>query len=380
MDRLPLLSRLEENRAAARRCIPVCPGVYGWLNADGALIYVGKAKSLRHRLTGYFATRTSDPKMARIRRNSATLVWEPISHELLALLREQELIDRFRPPWNVQGQPERRQPGFVCLGRGVAPGFWFASHLTRQAQIAAGPIAGRGEMRAAVSALNYVFRLRDCPAHIRMRFNNQLQLFDTGPSPRCLRFELASCLGPCTGGCSRQTYEANVKSAAAFLAGTDWSVLRQLETQMNQAAAAMAFERAQVLRDQLHHLNWLARRIRQLNAARKTMHGVWMLPGFDRQEHWLFLEKGFLRRCASRPEGSFARNDASLVREAPAVASESNGESPSTGPEAPPVSDDLAVEWFLLMASWSRRNPDQLDSIARTHEPSGGRSRRRICA
>ena len=108
----------EEARRLVRQSCPSSPGVYGWLNSERQLIYVGKAKSLRNRILGYLARTPADPKMARIRRGSATLVWEPIADELLALLREQELIHRWRPEFNSQGQPTRRQPAVTSLHDG----------------------------------------------------------------------------------------------------------------------------------------------------------------------------------------------------------------------------------------------------------------------
>jgi len=95
---------------------PLTPGVYGWLDRNHQLCYVGKSKALRKRLLSYFAKTPADPKMGRIVRHSQRIVWEPVSHELLALIREQELINRWRPDFNKQGQPTRRQPAFLCVG------------------------------------------------------------------------------------------------------------------------------------------------------------------------------------------------------------------------------------------------------------------------
>ncbi len=348
---LMLVDDLPTARRLARERIPVCPGVYGWLNPDGTVIYVGKAKSLRHRLTGYFATRTSDPKMARIRRHSGVLVWEPNSHELLALIREQELIDRFRPPYNVQGKPERRQPGFVCLSRGVAPTIFFSRSSSPRAATCVGPIAGRGELRAAITSMNYVFQLRDCPERTEMRFSNQLQLFDDPATAACLRYELSSCPAPCAGNCSRQAYHHNVQRAGKFLAGKDATILKRLEERMERAAKSLAFERASVLRDQLIHLKWMDRRVRQLAAARRQLNGIWALSGFDHQQHWMILRGGRLLACTSAPAS----------RTGCAATAEVVGQAAATETGLP--GDNLGVNWFLLLASWARRKPEQAKSL-----------------
>src|SRR5262249_59495239 len=91
------------------------------LDANDTLIYVGKAKELRARLLSYFRGRSRDPKAGRILEPTQTVVWEHAASEFAALLRELELIRRWRPRFNVQGQPHRRARTFICLGRRPAP-------------------------------------------------------------------------------------------------------------------------------------------------------------------------------------------------------------------------------------------------------------------
>jgi len=104
-------------RQQIRQVCPRRPGVYGMLNSRGAVIYVGKAKQLRARLLTYFRSRSRDPKAGRILAHTRAVAWEYVPSEFAALLRELELIQRWRPRFNVQGQPQRRRRTFVCLGR-----------------------------------------------------------------------------------------------------------------------------------------------------------------------------------------------------------------------------------------------------------------------
>ena len=338
---------LETARREVRGQVPICPGIYGWLNADRSLIYVGKSKSLRHRLVSYFATETNDPKMARIRRESRILVWEPVSHELLALIREQELINRWRPPYNVEGQPDRRQPGFVCISRGTAPTLFFARKIPRKAADSFGPFAGRTRLSEAIVSLNHVFQIRDCPDKTGMHFSNQLQLFDNSRTAQCLRHELDSCPAPCAGGCSREAYRHNIDKALKFLRGSDTATLERLEQRMQRAADQRSYERACVLRDQLANLKWLYRKTRQLALVRRRLNGVWVLPGFDQHENWMMLRAGQLIRCTSGPtdpENQEAIADTRRLK--PAV----------------PV-DNLNINLLLLLASWIRKHPKQLKQI-----------------
>lgn len=349
--RLDLDGKLDDLRRQVLARAPVCSGVYGWLNDDGFIIYIGKAKSLRHRLSGYFANQTSDPKMERIRRHSSCLYWEPVSHELLALIREQELIERFRPEWNVVGKPERRQPGFICLGKGPAAGIYFSRSFPEAAGHVVGPFAGRGEMREAVESMNYVFQLRDCPDKTRMRFSNQLQLFEEQHTAACLRFELGTCPGPCAGACSRTEYERNIGMAKDFLEKGNTSVTKRLEERFRMAVAGLQFERAAVLCRQLRDLKWMERRIRQVNKARKKLNGMWVLPGFDLQLHAMILRRGLLVGCAGVPRpGKPAEQFSERVARAAAL------------PETLPATS-LDTSWFLILESWSRRFPSDADTV-----------------
>ena len=252
--------RLDARKLLRSDC-PISPGVYGWLDENRQLVYVGKSKSLRSRLLTYFAKTPSDRKMLRIRQHSNHLVWEPISHDLLALIREQELIYRWRPEFNSQGQPTRMQPAFLCLSKGVAPNAFLARRLSAKAAKSFGPISGTNRLREATIALNMAFHLRDCADKTGFEFNNQQTLFEDPTTAKCIRFELESCGGPCAGLCSKSDYDANVQRAIAFLTGQDRSILEKLESRMQRAAATAAFERAAMLRDYLDHLTWLDRRL-----------------------------------------------------------------------------------------------------------------------
>ena len=108
-------------RDKVRRHGPRRPGVYGMVDGRGELIYVGKAKCLRTRLLSYFRAASRGDKAGRIIDHTRALVWEYAPSEFAALLRELELIRRWKPGYNVQGLPGRRRSCYVCLGRKPAP-------------------------------------------------------------------------------------------------------------------------------------------------------------------------------------------------------------------------------------------------------------------
>ena len=132
---------------------PQVPGVYGMLNRKGELTYVGKSKSLRSRLLSYFADSNARQKGGRIIESTRAIQWETQPSEFASLVREQSLIRRFSPRWNVQGVPKRQRPVYLCLGR--KPATFFLSALPpRECQAIEGPFFGVGRMKTAVDSLN----------------------------------------------------------------------------------------------------------------------------------------------------------------------------------------------------------------------------------
>ncbi len=276
-------------RTQVRLRCPGKPGVYGMLDEAGDLIYVGKAKQLRSRLLSYFRAGSRPAKAARIIRHARAVVWELCSHEFAALLREQELIRRWRPRCNVHGQPLRRRLGFVCVGRAPAP----YTFLTRQPALDSlasfGPISWSDRTLRAVQRVNDCFRLRDCPQPQEILFPEQGGLYALAKPPGCLRAELGTCTAPCTGLCRKSDYSRQVKAAVAFLAGASAQPILNLEKRMRAAAASEQFELAAWLRDQWNDLTWLCEQLDRIRQAQRAMSFVYPLTGWDGSLHWYVI-------------------------------------------------------------------------------------------
>ena len=337
---------LEALRAAVRSACPPRPGVYGMVDARGELIYVGKAKRLRARVLSYFRAGAEDDKARRILARTAAVAWEPAPSEFAALLRELDLIRRWRPRFNVQGQPQRQRRVYVCLGRAPAPYAFLSRTPAATARAVFGPVPAGPLARAAVRRLNDWFKLRDCPrAHV-MAFADQGELF---PDPRgagCLRYEIGTCLGPCAGACTRAAYREQVHAAQAFLRGSGAAVLDALRGDMASASAQQAYERAAVLRDTLAALEWLHGELHALRDAQERYSFIYPV-GDGEDERWYLIHRGRVV-AAVRP----TRHTARLVeriydRQLPA---------------AEPIAPD-AVHELLLVAGWFRRHPDELGRV-----------------
>src|SRR5260370_14502098 len=181
-------------RSGVRQCCPKCPGVYGMIGVEGNVIYVGKAKCLRTRLLSYFRRRGRDPKAGHILARTTALAWEHAPSEFAALLRELELIRRWRPCFNVQGRPGRFVRAYICLGRRPAP-YVYLSHRPNTRLLGCfGPVPEGLRARNAVRCINDLFQLRDCPQDVPMNFANEGELFPLLRAPSCLRYEIWTCI------------------------------------------------------------------------------------------------------------------------------------------------------------------------------------------
>ena len=337
-----------EARSMLHDLCPVTPGIYGWLDSNNQICYVGKSKCLRKRLLSYFAKNPADRKAIRIRQHSHRLVWEPVSHELLALIREQELIYRWRPEFNTQGQPVKRQPAFLCISGGTAPNVFFTRRVTAKAEFSLGPISGTGRLRAAVDSMNQVFQLRDCPDKTAFTFNEQLTLFEDPASAKCIRFELGSCPGPCAGRCGREDYGTKVQKAIDFLVGGVMvkSTLNRLQLEMKEASAAMHFERASVVRDHFTNLRWLSRRLKQLEAAQETLNGVLPVRAKNYRKLWLVLRGGRLVGSAAAPQTK--KRFSAMSRQLDSIRQQDLGL----------PSNLMEMNLQMIVMSWFRKYPD----------------------
>jgi excinuclease ABC subunit C len=284
--------RSAQLRIEVRRHCPRKPGVYGMVDRHGELIYVGKAKSLRARLLSYFRRRGRDRKMGRILGQTRAIAWEVSLTEFAALHRELELIRRWRPRFNVQGQPHRRRFTHVCLGHRPAPYVFLARRPPAKVIASFGPIPLGRRAREAVRRLNDCFQLRDCPQAQEMIFAEDAELFSAPRTFGCLRFEVGTCLGPCAAGCSRAAYERKVRAARDFLSGTDTTLLKDLERDMSAAATKQQFESAAAARDKLVPLRWLDEKLTTYRRLRNTFSFIYPLTDVHGREIWYLIHGG----------------------------------------------------------------------------------------
>lgn len=318
------------------------------VNAEGELIYVGKAKNLRARLMCYFRPKSRDPKAGRILEHARSIVWEFAATEFGALLRELELIQRWQPRFNVQGQPFRRRRTYVCIGRPPAPYVFLQRRPPADTVACFGPVPAVASAREAVRRLNDWFKLRDCAQSVPMLFADQGELFPMVRAAACLRHEIGTCLGPCAAACSQAGYAEQTNAVRAFLSGADLSMLDQLTREMNAASTATQFERATLLRDRLDTLRWLHHHLERLRFAQEHYSFVYPVRGPNRRTRWYLIHRGRVLSAQAEPrtirEWQFTQQRLAQIHVQDRVDER--------------LSND-EVDVVLLVASWFRRHPEE---------------------
>jgi len=229
----------------AVRHAPTSPGVYRMLNAANDVLYVGKAKNVRKRLSSY--ARVSAPQPARILRMiAATVTVEIVSTatETEALLLEANLIKQLRPRFNVQLRDDKSFPYILITGDHWAP--QILKHRGAQSRPGRyfGPFASAGAVNRTITALQRAFLIRSCTD----------AFFESRTRP-CLLYQIRRCSGPCTGEIDFPGYTGLVREARDFLSGRSHLVKQELASEMEKASADLAFETAALYRDRLAALS-----------------------------------------------------------------------------------------------------------------------------
>lgn len=336
-------------------------GVYGFLDEHGVLTYVGKSKQLRTRLLGYFSPKLRRKKPGQLIRQARGILWEPAPTEFAALLRELQLIQHWRPRFNVKDLPLNGRATYLGLGRPTAPGVLLTSKPAADGLATFGPLWMGKRLSRAVDALNRLFSLRDCENSQPMAFSDQSEPFEKPDRPGCLRFELGTCLGPCLAACSEKAYFQNVQKARRFLEGKNERAFRSLLHRMNEAAANRQFEIAARQRDDLAALTFLQNRLAQIRKIEKEYHFIYPSRSAGGETIWYLIRGGRIA-AVTRPPSN--RQNAKVARERIRQTY-----------EWARLSDDLTTkrpDTLLLIASWFQRNPGELE---KTLTPQEAKSR-----
>ena len=219
------------------------PGVYQMYDAEGKLLYVGKARNLRSRVSSYFrASGLTEKTMALVAR-IADIQVTVTATEVDALLLEHNLIKSHRPPYNILLRDDKSYPYIFLSTEDRFPRLSLHRGAKRRKGAYFGPWPSAAAVRDSLHFLQKVFRVRQCEDSF---FSNR--------SRPCLQYQINRCTGPCVGLVSEAEYAEQVDNTRLFLSGKSRELMVRLADDMEKAAAELAFEKAAVLRDQLAQL------------------------------------------------------------------------------------------------------------------------------
>lgn len=235
--------RLERLRAQARE-VPTNPGVYRMLDERAQVIYVGKARNLRKRVSSYFNSQAG--ATAKVRAMVAAIADLEVTitaNENEALILESNLIKDLRPRYNVVLRDDKSYPYIYAELEHAFPRLRFHRGARTGKGRYFGPFPNAGAVRSTLSLLQKLFMIRSCEDSY---FRNR--------SRPCLQYQIGRCTAPCVGLVTEEDYAADVRHALLFLEGRGEEVVSYLVRQMQEASAGLAFERAARVRDQINAL------------------------------------------------------------------------------------------------------------------------------
>jgi len=218
-------------------------GVYQMYDADGGLLYVGKARNLKSRVASYFRNRGLNAKTVALVSRIADIQVTVTATEVDALLLEHNLIKSHRPPFNILLKDDKSYPYIFLSSEDRFPRLALHRGPKRRKGRYFGPYPSAGAVRRSLHFLQKVFKVRQCEDSY---FRNR--------SRPCLQYQIDRCTAPCVDLVSADDYAEQVENTALFLEGKNQELMVRLADDMEQAAAELAYEKAAVLRDQLRQL------------------------------------------------------------------------------------------------------------------------------
>src|SRR5512144_1142304 len=221
--------------------LPSKPGCYIMKDADGTIIYVGKAISLRNRVRSYFhAENSHDQKTRRLVREISHIEWILVGSELEALILEMNLIKKHRPKYNIRLKDDKRYPYIKVHWAESFPKVTVTRQMVEDGSRYFGPYTSAWAVYQTLDALRRVFPFLTCDRDI------------TGKDLRaCLYYDIKLCIAPCIGAATQAQYRQMISDLMDFLNGQSEPIVTRLQSEMHKASEEMRFEKAAAVRDQL---------------------------------------------------------------------------------------------------------------------------------
>ncbi len=249
------------------KALPKKPGVYLFKNSSGKIIYIGKAKELRSRVSSYFTGKPSDPKTARLVTHIADLEFYLVDNEVEALVLEATLIRKHKPHYNVRLKDDKRYP-YIHVTDEAFPRIETERRKTQRGQFF-GPYVDGQSRRMVMNLIKEYFRLRSCKHPLPQR----------KPVRACLNYDIGLCDAPCQNYIGEEEYRERIDEVILLLKGKQNELLKRLSERMKSASAEMDFETAAKLRDQIAAIESLWRKQKiDTDLADRDLHAIAVGP------------------------------------------------------------------------------------------------------
>ena len=222
--------------------LPERPGIYQYLNAEGTIIYVGKAKNLKRRVYSYFSKDHEPGKTRVLVSKIADIRYIVVNSEEDALLLENNLIKKYKPRYNVLLKDDKTYPS-ICVQNEYFPRIFKTRKIIRNGSSYYGPYSHVPSMNAVLDLIKHLYPLRTCS------LNLSPENIRTGKFNVCLEYHIKNCAGPCIGLQSQEEYLKNIDEIKEILKGNTQEISRMLFQQMQELAAEMKFEEAQKIKE-----------------------------------------------------------------------------------------------------------------------------------
>jgi excinuclease ABC subunit C len=227
--------------------LPQKPGVYQYFDVDGNIIYIGKAKILKNRVSSYFTGQHQGTKTAVLVRKIVDIKYIVVESEMDALLLENSLIKKHKPRYNILLKDDKTYPSIV-IKKEPFPRIFATRQVIKDGSEYHGPYASVKVMHAVLDLVRRLYPIRSCSLSLTK------QNIDAGKFKVCLEYHLGNCMGPCEGKQSLANYEESVENIRKIIKGNYGEAIRELRTLMSHSAAEYRFEEAQLLKEKIETL------------------------------------------------------------------------------------------------------------------------------
>lgn len=241
------VANTDENIKKILVSLPENPGVYQHLNSEGTILYVGKAKNIKKRVSSYFHKEPENAKTRLLVRQIVDIKYIVVDTDFDALLLENNLIKKYQPKYNILLRDDKTYP-WIKITKERFPRIFSTRHVTRDGSSYYGPYASVKMMHTILDLVKQLYPLRTC------KYNLSEENITAGKYKECLEYHLGNCKAPCVGWQPESEYDEYIVHIKDIIKGNISSVLKDVKVLMKKASEDLDFEQAQMLKDKLELL------------------------------------------------------------------------------------------------------------------------------